>query len=281
MFGFRVGEERRWEIESGNLGLGPQEGALWTMRLEIINEGSLGAVAHFRLTHELRLEPRRDDLSSSEVMDTTHTVVDLWVNEGGFPLWVEYREDRSGTITRHGEINTRWRVNELFVWNEGVLQPTGYTLPIPGTETVDLSVPEGVFLSSQVNPGLIALPFLRALAESDRGRDFVAFDPTPLVGPASMAAAADASLTPDSRLRSARRQPTHAQLAARTLRQSVLAIGPVERIAIGDVATDVHRVGLSAGDEAWVTPSGKVARMSLTMRGVTVWIRLLPSSESG
>jgi hypothetical protein len=213
-------------------------------------------------------------------LDITHTVIDLWVNEGGFPLRIEYREDRSGAIHRRSEITARWRINELFIWNEGVLQPTGYTLPIPGTEAVDLSVPEGVFVSSQVNPGLMALPFLRLLTESDRSRDFVAFDPTPLISSASMATAADASLAPDSKLRSARRQPARAQLAARTLRQVELAIGPIERIAIGDVATDVHRVRLSTGDGAWITPSGKVVRTSVRIREVRAWIRLLPSSES-
>jgi hypothetical protein len=279
MFGFRVGEERRWTVESDAFTFAPGEHVLWTMRLEAINGKSPSAVAHFRLTHEARVFSRRHNILDPDEMDVTRTTTELWANEQGFPLRVLHRDHRSGTIGRRGHLDIRAQFGGLHVWDAGAIGYRSYLLAIPGADAVDLAVPEGVFLSPHLNPGLLTLPFL-VLSERNPGSRFVAFDPTPLVDPPpTTPAPADASISPGASSWSMRHPPTPAQLAARCLRRTRLAIGPLEQIDLGGVTTTAHRVDVSTAGDAWIEPDGTVARVLIMLRRTNARVRLLRPSE--
>lgn len=279
LFGFSVGEERRWRIESETYRFEPGELVQWTMRLTALESRPTATVAHFVLQHETRLFSRRTNILNPEEMDVVVTAADLWVNERGFPLRLEYREERSGTVVRSGAVEVVPDGERLRVRNPVAL-PRTYVLPVPRVGTVDMSRPEGVFVSADVNPGLLALPFALASREWREGDHFMAFDPSPLVDPRPLApVGSDASVAPGASTWSMRRPPSSAQLAERSLRRTRLEVGPEEEIRIGGMMTLAHRVGVSSGNDAWITREGTVLRVDTVFRRAHASIRLLRAHE--
>lgn len=281
MFGFSLGEERRWIVESEAFGFEPGELVLWIMRLESIDRQTSRTIGHFRLAHEARRFSRRNNILNPAEMDVTVTVTDLWVNQSGFPLRVRHGEDRAGTVARSGNVDVRWHEARLRVFDAAAIGYRDFALHVPGAGDIDTERPQGVFLSSAVNPGLLALPFALALEEPDLGTRFVAFDPSPLIDPSWVRVdAPDASVGPGgAAFGSSRRPPTPLQLSERSLRRTTLTIGALEETRIGGVTTQAHRIDLSSGGDVWIAPGGKLLRINIVMRRMNAWIRLLRPSE--
>lgn len=279
VFGFSVGGERRWRLESDAYQFEPGEFVEWTMRLVSVESRGAAAIAHFVLDHETRLFSARANLLNPEEMDVVVTGADLWVNERGFPLKLVYRELRRGTVRRSGVVEVVPEGERLRVNNQFAL-PRTYVLPIPRVEAVDMSSPEGVFVSADINPGLLALPFALAVTEWGDGDHYVALDPSPLVDPRPIApGSSDASVAPGSSTWSMRRPPTPAQLGERSLRRTRLEIGREEELLIGGITSAAHRVGVSSGNDAWITDDGTVLRVDTVFRRANAFIRLLRPHE--
>lgn len=279
LFGYSVGEERRWVVASETFRFEPGESIGWRMRLESMGRQSAATIAHFFLEHETRLFSRRNNILNPDELDVIVTTTDLWVNERGFPLRLVYRDQRSGTIVRRGAVEVVGDGERLRVKSPLALARE-YVLGVPRVETVDMARPEGVFLSPEVNPGLLALPFALAHGEWPAGAHFIFFDPAPLVDPPPTAPdRSDASVAPGASTWSMRRPPSPAELAGRSLRRTRLDIGPLQELEVGGVTTPAHRVGVSSANDAWIAPDGTVLRVDITVRRAHARIRLLRPSE--
>jgi len=269
MFGFTVREERRWGVESDAIHFRPGEYILWTMRLENIDRDATSAVAHFRLTREERAFSGRQNILNPDEMDYRVTETHLWVNENGFPLRVWYNDDRAGSLSGGGHVEVRWREGHLRVSNPDAMGFRDYDLRVPGGDDIDAQRPSGVFLSSTVNPGLLALPFAMALERPDRSIRFVAFDPTPLL--------AD---EPGNNASRGPHEPANPrQLSDRSLQWTTLTIGMQQALPVGGVTTFVHHVDLSSSGDVFIEPGGNVVRVNIMMRRANAWIRALRPSE--
>lgn len=279
VFGFSVGEERRWTVESDAFELRPGELLQWKMRLESVDVQTGELVAHFLLEHEGRLFSRRHNIFNPDELDTTSTTTELWANERGFPLRVMHRDHRSGTISRSGAVDVRWERGGLRVTNADAIGYREYALDLPGAGALDLERPEGVFLSPDVNPGLLALPFMLANTEWEAGTRIVTLDPSALVDPNwTRARPPDASVGPGGAAFGSR-PPTPRQLSERSLRPSRLKIASPRRIQVAGATTAAHRVEVGGGNDAWIAPDGRVLYVDSTLRRTRARIRLLRPAE--
>lgn len=279
-FGFYIGEERRWTVESETFVLEPGEVVQWTMRLESVDQQSSGKVGHFYLEHEFRMFSRRRNILKPNEMTVSATVTDVWINDRGFPLRVQYRDDRPRMGERRGQVDVGVEGSRLRVVNRMAMAYRDYVLPVPEVEAVDMEVPEGVFLSADLAPGLLTFPFVQARTEWERGTHYVAFDPARLAHPTSvLPERSAASVAPGASAWSVRRPPTPSELAKRSLRRTKLGIGGLEDVVTGGVTSRAYRVDVSTGNDAWIAPDGTVLRVDIMMRRMNAWIRLLRPSE--
>jgi hypothetical protein len=277
MFGFSLGEERRWVLEQRAPRLQPGEVELWTMRLESIAESASGPVAHFRLAHESRRFSRRQNIFNPNEMNIVIADTDLWVNKHGFPLRVLHRDDRKVRIVQRGHVDVRLAGNHFAVSNPTAMSYRSYPLYIRGGDAVELDDPAGVFLAAAVNPGALSLTFLAALSEPDGNGRYIAFDPAPLVNPRGSRLRSDISTPPGGSSQSSRQATPPAQLAERSLRRMRITLRETEEIEIGGITTLAYRVDRSNGGDAWIAPDGTVLRIdSWSQRS---WVRLLRASE--
>lgn len=274
MFGFSLGEERRWVLEQRAPRLQPGEVELWTMRLESIAESASGPVAHFRLAHESRRFSRRQNIFNPNEMNIVIADTDLWVNKHGFPLRVLHRDDRKVRIVQRGHVDVRLAGNQFAVSNPTAMSYRSYPLFIPGGDAGELDGPAGVFLAAAVNPGALGLTFLAALSEPDGNGRYIAFDPAPLVNPRASYVRSDISRPPGGSFPQA---ATLAQLAERSLRRMRIELRETEEIEIGGITSLAYRVGRSNGGDAWIAPEGTVLRIDAW--GQRSWVRLLRASE--
>ncbi len=264
-FGFRIREERRYTLGPPDV-LHAGESEQWIMRLESIDDLPGPAAAdprgrriRFRLEHEATQVAAGGNLFGGDKMASFRGMMDLTVNEHGFPLRVTYRAERDDPRV----MGSRERSTLEFDGAEfRLLTPLRMgrrqiNLAIPAEPFVDLSVPRGAYLAAYENPGLYSLVLAGAGIREAREARYVSLAP-------SLFAGSD---------------------GPRGTRRSVVAINRLEfidftSVEIGGTRMQAMRLRRDGNGYVYAGEDGTVLRVDITIAGGRdAWIRLLRPSE--
>ena len=279
MFGFRLGDERRYVMgPPGHFQPGEMES--WSIRLQqIVDDPAQGErrIARFSLHYESRRFPRRGSYLGLDAIITVLAATDLWVNEHGFPLRIDYRASRSDLTPGNEHVQLVFKDDRFEVVNEHSMRFRRYELRLPSERHIDLSIPVGVFVDFGVNPGLLGL--VTDILGGDGGdTSFSSFDFRPL-------ARTDYEPPPrvsidlserSGQLRTRPLGPLHPHFVRRNL--SFKGEGQTE---VGHTTRTAVRLRVSGSrQDRWIAADGTVLRVD-TRTGFlrNGWIRLLNPSE--
>lgn len=231
-FGFRVGEERRYVYAPRDY-LEPGEVELWTISLDSIDAGDGdGMTAVFDLSYESKRYVRRGNIFNPDEMQHLLRTTRLRVNRHGFPVEIEDSLEQTGRNWQDRRVYLRWADGHFEVSDPQSMTYRRFHLTPPANVDSEGEVPYGVFVSAEVNPGLLSLPFHAAERDRSRAQYFALM----LGG------------------RIGRSFPDHARSGfdarAMTFHES-------NRIPVGRFTTTAQRVRVERRDW-WVAPDGKV-----------------------
>jgi hypothetical protein len=240
IFGFDVGEERRYTLDPPEV-LKPGELVQYLIRLESVEGSGEDLRAKFFLENEsLRFRYRSNFINPDERLRLT-TRIEVTLNRHGFPLEIDYRREREEPdypFVEH-DVHISFDGDRYDYTNRGRMGMKR-RVRLPGTTMVDRSVPRGVFLSPNINPGLLSVIFTTL---HDPGTDDLEY------------------------------MEMRAPWASFRYRE--YRIDSLVTVDVGGVPHDALFLRDGPQGDQWITPDGIVLKVEVRERDENAWLRLM------
>lgn len=282
MFGFQVGEERRYKGgPPERLKIGERED--WSIRLVAVGADAEGRqVARFSLRFESTRFRSGANLMGGDAALNEVSETNLWVNDQGFPLRIDYEARKSSEQPSYQRLRVEFAEDRFVFSSDTTMYYRRLEMHLPTDGFTDLSVPEGFFVAKEINPGLLSIPYAVLGSAPDNDQRYRSFDFRPM---------AEADYEPPSRSAWQRSRsgasgdlfdraptPMYPQFRRRELR-----IPEPAEVQLDDrtVMASRVRVGGSRSDaDHWFAADGTLMRIDFpkNIRGAS-WIMLVPPGQ--
>jgi hypothetical protein len=256
-FGFQVGEERRYTLGPEEV-LTPGELVLWIMRLETLDGEPDDFRATFILESDSERYARNSNIFNPDERSENHTHFELVVNEHGFPLYVKLERNREGSqVQRSREgIELTYDEDKYVVRNDQSMGVREFNIHVRATDFADPSVPRGVYLSPNMNPGLLTIIYRTLYEPGIEKMEYWELRPT---------------------YTARRRRPSYSPSAAtQRLGREEYRVGDLLTVEVGGVRRDAIELDDPRVDGySYVQPDGTVLKIDTRTRDRDAWVRLL------